>query len=645
MLGLQTSPDGRSLFPFKDHVWVYSCANTIAEKIAQVPRNFYTGNPKNKVLVEEGELVKLFETPNPMMSGFELMVATYVFLGLSGESCWIMERDDPRKLPKEIWCFNPKRFEAVIDRQTGLIAGWKYKKGTKIIPFAPHEVLFQRYFNPYHDYRGLAPLEAARSAIDQDTWASQYNAAFFKNSGIPSIILEAEENLGEEEFTRILSQYKDRHQGVSRSHGIALLEGGVKAKVIGATQRDMDYLEGRKFNREEILGAFKVPKGELGIEEDTGSYAKDKVRRKLFWESTLLPKMGLLEFNVWNQLLSKIEDGNFWMEFDLGSIEALQEDLSEKLEKGSKLFAMGYPPNMINERLDLGMEKVAWGDVGYFPFNLVPAGTPPSPKKEASGRAAIPPPPSRLALVYDRRSAWWLQYNQFQMAMEKKVQSKVKKFFYDQRKAQLQLLFDKMVPRILVRELTVDDILFDLEEANDQIKAIMWPLYLNIGDEAGQSLTAQLGADPATFVLADTPAMAILEDKLIKVVGINDYTRQMLRESLLEGLEAGETVRELQDRIREVFNFTESRSLTIARTETGQAAAPARDAAMGKLGVIKTEWGTAGDGVVRASHVLIAGEQRLRGQPFSNGCLYPCDPSGPAGEVINCRCAAFPVVE
>jgi SPP1 gp7 family putative phage head morphogenesis protein len=155
----------------------------------------------------------------------------------------------------------------------------------------------------------------------------------------------------------------------------------------------------------------------------------------------------------------------------------------------------------------------------------------------------------------------------------------------------------------------------------------------------------ELGADPELFTLVDTPAMAALSTKLIKVVGINETIRDQLRDTLVEGMGQIETTAELMDRVRQVYNFAQSRALTIARTETGQAAGLARDAAMGQMGVAKIRWGTAGDEHVRVSHQNQSGLVVERGQAFPNGCRFPCDPNGPAGEVINCRCVSAPVVE
>jgi SPP1 gp7 family putative phage head morphogenesis protein len=240
--------------------------------------------------------------------------------------------------------------------------------------------------------------------------------------------------------------------------------------------------------------------------------------------------------------------------------------------------------------------------------------------------------------------ASWQQYQHLWATLMGKFKGKMERFFSWQEELQVKLLEERLA-KAMVREYAVEDLLFNLAEANEILKKLAWPMYLTIGTESGKALFVEIGANPDNFVLADTAAMQVFKDKLIKVTRINDYTREKLRETLLEGLAKTETVNELQQRVRDLFGFSEARSLTIARTETGQSAAPARDAAMAELGVEKIQWWTAGDTAVRETHQFLEGMVVTRGMPFPNGCLYPCDPGGPAEQIINCRCVAVPVID
>ena len=50
------------------------------------------------------------------------------------------------------------------------------------------------------------------------------------------------------------------------------------------------------------------------------------------------------------------------------------------------------------------------------------------------------------------------------------------------------------------------------------------------------------------------------------------------------------------------------------------------------------QWDATLDGKTRPSHQNVDGEVRELDEPFSNGLMFPGDPSGGAAEVVNCRC-------
>lgn len=83
----------------------------------------------------------------------------------------------------------------------------------------------------------------------------------------------------------------------------------------------------------------------------------------------------------------------------------------------------------------------------------------------------------------------------------------------------------------------------------------------------------------------------------------------------------------------------------IVRTESHriqqQSAEDSRHIAKSKGADIVRMWDAALDGRTRDSHARVDGEIRELDEKFSNGLLYPGDPSGSAAEVINCRCVAL----
>ena len=84
-------------------------------------------------------------------------------------------------------------------------------------------------------------------------------------------------------------------------------------------------------------------------------------------------------------------------------------------------------------------------------------------------------------------------------------------------------------------------------------------------------------------------------------------------------------------------------SMRIARTEGHRiqttAAMDAMESAKEKGADVVKQWDAALDSRTRESHQAVDGEIRELHEKFSNGLMYPGDPSGGAAEVVNCRCA------
>lgn len=359
--------------PYKEHAWVHGAVESVALNISQTPFLWKNSRDKKAADRQADKWLTLFEKPNQDMGLQQLLEATVTHLLLNGECMWVLDRTEPTAMPTEIVPFDGRAFEPVLNKAQNVV-GWKTESigedgQKKEIRFARWEVCYFKLFNPYDPIRGLSPIEAAQLGIDQDQLASQYNKAFFSNSALPGGVIEVDEDLTEEQFNHMLNQFREHHQGANKAHTLALLEGGAKYKQLSISQKDMEFLNQKKWNRDEVLACFKVPKLELGVWDDV-NFAVAKVQAREFWVKTLVPKMKLIEWVLWSQLFSVTGTGNIFAEFDLSDVEALQGDMVEKVEMAFKLWQMGYTRNEVNKRFKLNFPEDKTGDARYVMQNV-----------------------------------------------------------------------------------------------------------------------------------------------------------------------------------------------------------------------------------------------------------------------------------
>ena len=127
------------------------------------------------------------------------------------------------------------------------------------------------------------------------------------------------------------------------------------------------------------------------------------------------------------------------------------------------------------------------------------------------------------------------------------------------------------------------------------------------------------------------------------------WSARHFQSAVTQGILQGESIPDISARLMEAVGMSESASVRAARTactgaeNAGRTHSFQRANAMG-IGVL-SEWRATLDMRTRQSHRALNGERVKPGEKFSNGCIEPGDPSGPAEEVWNCRCTLVPYVK
>lgn len=135
---------------------------------------------------------------------------------------------------------------------------------------------------------------------------------------------------------------------------------------------------------------------------------------------------------------------------------------------------------------------------------------------------------------------------------------------------------------------------------------------------------------------ASPTARAIREGKILA------WHKDQIQSTCLQGILQGESIPEIASRISDITRQDDKATIRYARTMTTGAENAGRINSYNRaesMGIeMEQQWMATLDGRTRHSHRQLDGQHVPVGKKFSNGCKYPGDPDGPAGEIWNCRC-------
>lgn len=150
---------------------------------------------------------------------------------------------------------------------------------------------------------------------------------------------------------------------------------------------------------------------------------------------------------------------------------------------------------------------------------------------------------------------------------------------------------------------------------------------------------------PGSFIVpapGQTLAEAYLATRDNMLVNVGDDVWELAREQLLIGMELGESIPELRDRVRESAELSIPRATTVARTEVvGASNAGSYEQMLASGLEARKVWLATSDDRTRDDHIEANGQTVGLREPFIVGgapMQRPHDSSGPAREVVNCRC-------
>lgn len=347
---------------------VFACIRVLAWHIAQLPCNIYQrAEDEGRIKYIEHPLHRLLsQQPNEWQTAFEWWEYHVTHIASSGNSYAYIVRDSNDQI-LELLPLPPRSVKPVF-KDYNLTYVVSSPNGTaKTIP--ARDILHFRYTS-FDSVLGVSPIELHRSTITGAKSANDIANRMYRDGGMFNFYMKAQGTLSDEAIEKLGKQV----QGYVRADGftkVPVLDENAEIVPIRFDAKDMQFLEQRRLQREEICAIFGVPPHKVA-EMSAATFSNIEHQAIEFVTGTIGPWVERLEQACMRDLLTPKEKDTLYIEFNLNRL--LRADSTAR---GNYLKALhGVGALSTNQICDLeNLPRAgAEGDTRYVQGNLMKLG-------------------------------------------------------------------------------------------------------------------------------------------------------------------------------------------------------------------------------------------------------------------------------
>jgi len=338
---------------------VLSCINIKANALAVIPIKIYKRTAEGKIEDRENPLYNLLKyEPNPNLIASLYKKIISQDLDLRGNHYSQIIRNGLG----EVVALYP----LVADKmEVGFLNGKKIFKYENAV--IKNSKIMHLYDIPDNTgLKGISRIEYVKETLDFANATSKHGNKLFKNSAMPSGSFETDGVLDTDAYNRLRDDLQVSYSGASNAGNTLLLEQGLTFKPMSISNSDAEWLESRKFNREELCSIFGVPSSMIN---DTANVAYGNLEQKYleFYTGTIFPLTTIAEEQFRLSLLTPKQKLTTVIKFKYNTMLRVDADTRAKYYKAR--FDMGsISPNEIRAYEDEASFED--GDEHYVQLNL-----------------------------------------------------------------------------------------------------------------------------------------------------------------------------------------------------------------------------------------------------------------------------------
>lgn len=297
------------------HSTVWACMRLISGTLGQFPLGAVEQSQGISLPAPKPELLA---SPSDVLP-VSVWIETLAVALLQGNAYGLITKYDSRGLPLKIELLNG---EEVHPRwENGPV--YKYK-GEDHRRYPNGDIWHVPAFVQPGQFVGLSPIEYAKQTISAGLGAEKFGAQFFGEGGVPSAILQTEQQVTQEQAETIKGRFMNAIRGRREP---AVLGAGVKYQQIQVQPNESQFIEAQMFSAEQVCRVFGVAPEMVGVaaKGSTVTYANREQRVADFLAFGLGPWLNRIE-----EALTALLPGGVKAKFNTGAI--LRADVKTRYE-------------------------------------------------------------------------------------------------------------------------------------------------------------------------------------------------------------------------------------------------------------------------------------------------------------------------
>jgi HK97 family phage portal protein len=321
---------------------VFSCVSLLSQVIASIPLMLYRENSNGGV--EQARQHPLYwllaYKPNRFMKAYDYWLFNMECILLRGGFISWINRSSNGKILSLIPLHPDTVTRELSDTGNLLVSGRAQWGANKYFEFnrTPGEQFFWANYRTLDGLNPCSPIKYAAESIGLALTAEEHGARVFENDATPSGVVELPQKVGLEELGNMAKLWKAA--GAGNNYGMPrFVDNGAKFIKIAMSNEDAQYLESRRFQKEDICGIYRVPPSMIGDTQRAQGWSTLGQKNSDFLTYTLSPYFTNIEQAVTFCLLPESEWGDVYADYETKAL--MRADITTRINYYKGMRDMG----------------------------------------------------------------------------------------------------------------------------------------------------------------------------------------------------------------------------------------------------------------------------------------------------------------